>query len=381
MTAVIHVGSGVVSIPPERGGAVEAIIYEICRFAAGHGYAATVIDNGNRSSMQDGVEFVRVPVTKFRNAALLRLTELLFGFRAAWKIRDIAASEPSVVHLHTVFTALPVVLLRKILPKRARLVYTSHNPAWTDENIDFINALIREIEKFVARGADCVTIGTKEARRKVAAKAGIDESRIRTVYNFADTKKFMPKKRKSSSGRKTVLFVGKLIPNKGIEYLLRAVPLVKEKMKDVRFVIAGPASFESEKGNRWLRLAEELGIEDDVIFTGGVPNDRLAGMYSSADVFCFPTIRETFGVVLAEAMSSGLPVVASKIPVVEEVAGGAAILVPRRDEKAIAEALVRILSDRRLARHLGKKSLERRAVFDKDRVMADYIKLYDEVSG
>ena len=382
-STVLHVGSGVLEIPPQKGGAVEMIIYEICSFLSKKKVQSIILDNRNESFVRNEIRTIGVAVPRFPGLFLLRLTELLFGLSSARKIQKISGKEKTIVHMHTVFTALPIVFLRNTLSKSTKLVYTSHNPAWTEENIDFLNAFIREIEKFVVRKCDVVTVGTEAARAKIMKKAGLKEGNIKTVYNFVDTGKFRTKKydwkKKNGISGRMVLFVGKLIPNKGVEYLLRAAPAVVERFPDTHFVFVGPASFESEKKNKWLELCKELDIEDSVTFTGAVSNQELYEIYKAADAFCFPTMRETFGVVLAEAMAAGLPVISSDIPVVREVVGDAGILVPRCDVKAIVEAIEKVLSDRKLSDGMKKKSLKRKEMFEKNEVLQGYLDLYQEL--
>ena len=382
-STVLHVGSGVLEIPPQKGGAVEMIIYEICSFLSKKKVQSIILDNRNESFVRNEIRTMGVAVPRFPGLLLLRLTELLFGLSSARKIQKISGKEKTIVHMHTVFTALPIVFLRNTLSKSTKLVYTSHNPAWTEENIDFLNAFIREIEKFVVRKCDVVTVGTEAARAKIMKKAGLKEGNIKTVYNFVNTGKFRTKKydwkKKNGISGRMVLFVGKLIPNKGVEYLLRAAPAVVERFPDTHFVFVGPASFESEKKNKWLELCKELDIEDSVTFTGAVSNQELYEIYKAADAFCFPTMRETFGVVLAEAMAAGLPVISSNIPVVREVVGDAGILVPRCDVKAIVEAIEKVLSDRKLSDGMKKKSLKRKEMFGKNEVLQGYLDLYQEL--
>lgn len=384
-STIVHVGSGVLEIPPQKGGAIEMIIYEICSFLSKKGLKSIILDNRNESFVRNGIRTIGVPVPRLPGLFLLRLTELLFGLSSARKIKKISEKEKTIVHMHTVFTALPIVFLKDVFHKNIKLVYTSHNPAWTDENIDFFNAFIREIEKLVVRKSDIVTVGTNAARDKIMTKADLKKYEIRTVYNFVDTKKFHRKKsdwkKKNVIKGRMVLFVGKLIPNKGVEYLLRAIPIVKEKVSDIDFVLAGPSSFESEKKSKWLELCKELDIKDSVTFTGAVSQEELQDIYSSADIFCFPTMRETFGVVLAEAMATGLPIISSDIPVVKEVVDDAAILVPRGDSKAIADAIVKVLSDKKLSGTMKKKSLKRKEMFEKNKVLQSYSDLYEEIEN
>src|SRR3989338_4859304 len=182
-STIVHVGSGVLKIPPQKGGAVEMIIYEIYSFLSKEKVQSIILDNRNESFVRNGIRTIGVAVPRFPGLFLLRLTELLFGLSSARKIQKISEKEKTIVHMHTVFTAFPIVFLKDIFPNDTKFVYTSHNPAWTEENIDFLNAFIREIEKIVVRKSDAVTVGTNAAKEKIKMKAYLNKDQIRTVYN------------------------------------------------------------------------------------------------------------------------------------------------------------------------------------------------------
>ena len=103
-----------------------------------------------------------------------------------------------------------------------------------------------------------------------------------------------------------------------------------------------------------LNLARELGIESSVDFCGSVPNQDMGAHYAGASLFVSATRYETFGVAIAEAMSCGLPVVATDLPAIREVAGDAAVLVAGNMPEDYAGAMLRILEDSSLAEHLSQ---------------------------
>ena len=87
-------------------------------------------------------------------------------------------------------------------------------------------------------------------------------------------------------------------------------------------------------------LAAELGISDDVVFVGGVPLEETVRFYRAADVFVYPSLNETFGLPILEAMACGCPVVTSDTSAMPETAGGAAVLADPRDPASIARAII-----------------------------------------
>ncbi len=152
-------------------------------------------------------------------------------------------------------------------------------------------------------------------------------------------------------GKFNILFVGRFGERrKGVKYLLRAFTIVQQQIPNVRLIIVG-------KGNTkgYLRYLHNHNIRN-VVFAGFVPDEDLPRYYQSAHVFCAPsTGGESFGIVLVEAMASGLPVVATDIPgyasVIEH--GEQGLLVQPKNEKALARSLIQVLSDGELRRDMS----------------------------
>jgi len=149
-----------------------------------------------------------------------------------------------------------------------------------------------------------------------------------------------------------ILFVGRLEKRKGLNYLLKAYQQVKQEIPDSRLVVVGPGI---RLRNKYEKYVRENGLKD-VEFVGHVSYDELPGYYQTADVFCSPaTGRESFGIVLLEAMALGKPIVASKIDGYASVMshGSEGALVPPGDDKALARALIALLADKSLRQQMG----------------------------
>lgn len=158
-------------------------------------------------------------------------------------------------------------------------------------------------------------------------------------------------------GARNILFVGRYNESrKGLKYLLRAFALVRQEFPNSRLLVVGPGN-----PKRFDRLIERFALEN-VEFVGPVSKEGLASYYATCDVFCAPsTGRESFGIVLLEAMASGRPVVATNISgysavVRHDVEG---LLVERKNPEALAMALVHSLADHDLARRLGEAGRQR----------------------
>lgn len=159
-----------------------------------------------------------------------------------------------------------------------------------------------------------------------------------------------------------LLYVGRLDRRKGVEHLLRAVRLARRRSRrPIRLVMVG-----ADRCHPMLR-----GIARDApslfVNAGRVPPAELPGWYAAADCCCFPaTGRESFGIVLLEAMATGVPVIASDIPGFRDVVthGVEGELVPPRDVEGLAAAMVRLAGDEKLRRELGRRGPETARRFD-----------------
>lgn len=181
-----------------------------------------------------------------------------------------------------------------------------------------------------------------------------------------------------SDGKLNILFVGRMEKRKGFKYLLGAYGRVKREFPACRLIVVGPAD---EALRRHQKAAERRHLED-IVFAGYVPYDELPRYYKSADVFCSPaTGKESFGLVLLEAMAAGKPAVASSITGYSGIVshGVDGLLVRPRDERALAEALLQLLQDRSLRGQMGVMGKAKAKAFSwdvvADQVMSYYIEL------
>jgi len=153
-------------------------------------------------------------------------------------------------------------------------------------------------------------------------------------------------------GKINILFVGRLEKRKGLSYLLKAYQRVKGEIPDSRLIIVGPGIRLRHKYEKWVRRSELR----DVIFMGHVDYDELPRYYKTADIFCAPaTGRESFGIILLEAMAVGKPIVASNIGGYASIVshGVDGLLVPPKDDKELAQALISLMVDEPLRQQMG----------------------------
>lgn len=192
-----------------------------------------------------------------------------------------------------------------------------------------------------------------------------DDPRIDVVHHGVGTL-FHPPAGPDERPPCRLLAVSDIYVQKNFETLLRALVVLKPEFPEIHLDIAGkeldPAYAERLRG-----LCRQLGIMDRVHFLGGLAPDRIAALYREATVFVFPSLVETFGNPLVEAMASGLPVVCSDSAAMPEITGAAALLARPRDPDHMAEQIGHLLRDAALWRETSRKGIARAKDFSWER--------------
>ena len=178
-------------------------------------------------------------------------------------------------------------------------------------------------------------------------------------------------------GKINVLFVGRMEKRKGLKYLLMAYSRLKWQFPNLRLLVVGPGTPDKDS----FRVLGEHSLRD-VEFVGGVSQDDLVRYYKTADIFCSPaTGRESFGIVLLEAMASGTPIVASRLKgfqtVLEE--GMQGLMAPPKDDVALADALRQMIQDPKMRSAMGAFGERRAYEFRWERVAGLVLDYYESV--
>lgn len=212
---------------------------------------------------------------------------------------------------------------------------------------------------------DCVLAGFDPAKLRLvplgvrATARGLDDvARVHTKYGLT---------------RPYVMFTGTLEPRKNLPRLLRAFANVERD--DVDLVLVGPRGWNESIG------AELAALGDRAHVIGFVERAELEALLAGAEVFCYPSIKEGFGLPVLEAMAQGTAVVTSAITSTAEVAGDAAMLVDPYDEHAIATAINELLGDAAHRDALASAGRERAATYSWNRTAEATKAVYDEVTA
>lgn len=203
---------------------------------------------------------------------------------------------------------------------------------------------------------------------------GIDPARFSVEVDPAEVKRRIG----VPEDAQTILFVGRLVPQKGAEFLIRAMPEVLRDFPKARLIVAG----DGWQKDYLMKLAFSLGVDDYAKFLGFVEESFLPKLVKAADVLVVPSVYEPFGIVALEGMAAGVPVVVSKTGGLQEIVDHEVdgLWVYPRDPFSIAWGIRRILSDPAFAKKLaenGRKKVEEKYSWRK--VALKTAELYREV--
>lgn len=264
-------------------------------------------------------------------------------------------NEVHLIHTGSPRTDLVGLLVAKVLG--VPIVSTLHN-SYTKTLKDKIYQVVqlRILYRFFGR-----VITVSEASRKFLTKNGVSSKRIKVICNGISPKITKidisqihlmtdPGRRKS-----LIIFVGSLIPKKGISYLINAMAQVIKKFTNVELLIVGDGS----ELRRLVNQTKELGIEDFIRFTGYV--DDPSKYINLANFLVLPSISEEFGLVLLEAMRGSKAVVATKVGGIPEVVkhDETGILVEPKSSDRLARAMLKLLQDPKKCDYMGRRGRER----------------------
>ncbi len=365
---VLHLGK---FYPPAKGG-METILALICESTAQHVQNRVIVSNSRPVTVEErhgSIEVLRV-------GALARIGAVAFcpmmPFHLAREDADvIVLHEPNPMALVSYFLARP----------RGRLIVWYHSdvirPGWRYRLFyrPFLRfALSRAVRIVVsspALGATAPELEDFQAKCKVipfGVEAPDPADLEATVQRAGEIRR--------EANKSIVLFVGRLVPYKGVDVLLEAL----SGLDAVALIVGqGPLRARLEEQSRALLVA------DRVRFLGSVDDDELAALYRACNVFVLPSVtrQEAFGVVQLEAMAAGKPVVSTDLGTgVGWVNrdGETGYVVPPRNVRALHDALARLLSDPVLQKRMGAAAAKRiSSAFTLERMIDDTLALYRDV--
>lgn len=229
-------------------------------------------------------------------------------------------------------------------------------------------------DRVMMENADVVTVGSHYAKNRIIELYDINPEQILTIpHGIADQKwlSLVDSAPRIINDHPIILAVGKMFPRKRIDILLQAIPLLLGTHPTLEVRIVGDGMML----DRYQQLAAALGICDHVTFLGHVSDEAaFAREWRQADIFCHPSIQETFGFVYLEAMQLGKPIVAVRAGSAPEVLGNAARFAEPASPESLAEALEFFLSNPVACEEYGAQAKLRAEKYTHDAMIDGYVR-------
>jgi glycosyltransferase involved in cell wall biosynthesis len=338
---ILHVAS---DLYPNVVGGVGIHVHEIATWQVVCGHVVSIFTiNHNNSPPTENINGYSVR----RFDRLLKLLGNSFSFQLVPALLN-GYNQYDVVHAHShlFFSTIVCSFIRLI--RKKPLVVTSHGlfsasaPAWL--NIVYTHLVSKQIFK-IADQVVCLT----EIEKNNLIQLGIKGTKISVIPNGVDTAIFSPPPTPYRKISKQILWVGRLVPGKGVDFLIDAFVIINKKHPDARLVLVGD-------GDLWDRVHQkisELDLTAHVYFIQELKHSELPDLYNASEIFVLPSLMEGMPLTLLEAMSCGIPIVITDFPHLKDLVDGSGIMIPPKNAERLADAINLLLEDEKFAHNLG----------------------------
>ncbi len=244
-------------------------------------------------------------------------------------------------------------------------------------------AKLKTLYSFAAKKSDRIITVSESTKKDVRKFLGYPEEKITTIHNGIDKRFFEQEEYSKDEVKKGhgivdkyILFLGTLEPRKNLSRVLDAFARFKKNYKnefDYQLVVAGKRGWLMEE---YFQQAADLGITDEVVFTGYVGGDELKPLYTNAEFFVMPSLWEGFGQTIVEAMACGAPCLVSKVSSIPEIADEAVYFVDPHDTDGIAKGMMELATNKELRESLSAKGKEQAKKLSWEKCAKETLEVY-----
>ena len=362
---------------PHVGGGVERVVEELAHNFLKFGHQVRVVtfnpDGWPSKETADGIEIVRIPSVNLQPmVGVPAAVNAGLGIRRAFEGAD-------VIHVHNIFFLLS--LLTALSRPKAPIITTMHVGSLA--NLTGLTGAIgrlyeRTVGRFILRSSEAVTAVSPSVAEH-AASIGANAP-IHFVPNSVDVERFHPAARLDGEPEtdQSVLFLGRFSRNKGPQYLVEAIPRVMSAIPEATFAFVGDGPLRAPMARRM----RELGLDGNVQIHGKVPD--VVPLLQRAGVVVRPSLTEGMPLAVMEAMACGRPILATRVGGTGDLIldGETGMLLEPRNVEALANGLIRVLTDRQHAAAMGRRAREwAEQQMTWERVSRTYEQIYEEVAS
>jgi glycosyltransferase involved in cell wall biosynthesis len=403
---ILQISGGYNRIPPIKGGSQELVIYNISKIFVKFGNNVTIIDRKYSEvdkfiDFSEGIRIVRIGRKKIELSFMKKifniekigfiiqvnyLYSLINGTIFFLSVNNFVkrnANNFDIVHVHFSSSGLLLTLFNRNL--RKKMIYTVHHsmPELSEKNTSLFEKIFLKLECYLMKRINKVTVLNPSSKLRIIEKDKINSKKIVMIPNGVDLSEFnsiiaIPDKKIK------VLYVGKIILIKGIEYLIDAADIIINKLgyKNTIFLLVGNNNLKSEYEKKILKKIDNLNLNENIKILAFVSRDYLRDIYAQCDIFVLPSIAESFGLVITEAMASKKPVIAThtegaKIQIKD---GWNGFLIKPTNVEQLAEKIKYLINHSEERERMGANAREfAERNFDWNIITEKYLELYSTV--
>jgi glycosyltransferase involved in cell wall biosynthesis len=311
-------------------------------------------------------------------------SNISFGF-----FRKPLSHDVNIIHTHFDIPPGPLAGLRYAKKKKVPLLITYHGD-WIEgyggiirrtsvafHNKYLVNKILSSAKLIISPSKYYIEESrflVKFKNKIIVIPNGINLNEFDNAY----TKEECREKLELPYDKTILLFLGYLSPHKGPDVLIRALQKIVIDVPDVLLVIVGTGVMQ----DKLKALSRKLGVEKNVRFEGFIGDIHLKTLYyKAADIFCVPSLSEIFGIVNLEAMACGIPIVASKVDGIPDVVknGENGLLVRSKDSKALADAIIYLIENKRIRDMMGLIGRERVKDYSWTKIAEEMERIYGDL--
>ena len=350
-------------------GGTERYSYGLAKQLSIDGFEVMILSCGEKSEVgYDSID--SIACYKFKQPRIYEFIDVFSFFATLKMIRDF---NPDIVHVVSCgyHFALGAITASKIMRKKT--VFTVQLPPNMDRK-DLLRVFDRRIVSKIIEKTDVVISPSMEVEKILACE--INAEKIVVIPNFTTCNYY----RKIPKEVDSIIFVGRLMcKQKGIDLLINSLPYVKKSIPGAKLHICGDGSDRKYLEN----LVSKKDLKENVVFHGHLDDNTLTKLYSKSHVFVMPSLYESFGIVIVEAMSAGLPVIAYDLDCISEILdnGKYGILVRKGEVNELADQIIELLKNDNLREYYSTMSMQRYNDYTQESVVERIEKIYLDIKG
>ena len=380
--------------PPRKVGGLAVHVYNISREFVKKGLGVYVVTcdfpETPEHEIFDGIGVYRFPSFEYSSPDFITWALAMQNTMKKAAAKVLQKNKIDIIHSHDWLSALAGISLKHAF--RLPLIGTIHSTEsgrrgglWDDGQ-----RMIHHCEGLLTFEAWRVICCSEYMADQIVSLFSVPRDKISIIPNGVIAQKFVLKKQISNKelrefrskfadpDERIVMFVGRLVPEKGTNVLIGAVPIILKTIPNANFVIVGDGWMK----NNFMKIAWDLRVNHKTIFTGYISDEDLQKLYQVADVAVFPSLYEPFGIAALEAMSAGIPTIVSDTgglsEIVDQNVNG--VKVPPNNSIELAKGIIKVLSDSDFADSLRSNAIKKlKEVYDWDRIADQTIDVYKQV--